>query len=380
MKPMTYEEALRASRHADGPCVSLYIAPRDRVRPLSGIARLSALLAVAARRLEAALGGRSSRLAERFLEPVAGLARRQLRRQGEGGLAIFHSRGVTGYIELPEAVPELVVVAASFHVKPLLRFAREQREAHVLAVRRGSVDLYLTRAADMRLLTSVPVPKALQLAAANAAILQSRRSAGAAEDERLDDLAATVARRVAGTRRAASLPPLIVVGRDALADVVYARVRTTGADVAFLSASPDRMSLPTLADEARALAHPHFEAARRAELEGVGRAAAAGALLIDLHEIARAVVAGRVRTLVVAHDRHVWGTLDRVSGRIRLVEHDGRLADDLLDDLAEEVLARGGRVIAASERELPSAQPAVAVIRQEAPRQVFASRLELPAG
>jgi hypothetical protein len=294
-------------------------------------------------------------------------------------VAIFHSRGVTGYVELPEAVPELVVVADSFHVKPLLRLAREQREAHVVAVRRGSVDLYLARAADMRLLTSVPVPKAMQLAAANASIFMSRRSAGAAEDERLDGLAAAVVRRVASTRRTASTPPLVVIGRDALADVIYARLRTSGDDVGFLSASPDRMSLLTLTGEAMALARPHFEAARRAELEGVGYAAAAGALLTDLHEIAHAVVAGRVRTLVVAHDRHVWGTLDRESGRIRLVEHDSRLTDDLLDDLAEEVLSRGGRVIAASESELPGAQLAAAVIRQEAPRQPFAARLELPA-
>ncbi len=81
----------------------------------------------------------------------------------------------------------------------------------------------------------------------------------------------------------------------------------------------------------------------RARNQGKGRD------LVD--DVAAAAVAGRVRRLWLDAERRIAGRIDPQSGRTL----EGAGDDDVLDALAELVLARGGEVIPVPAAALPSA-------------------------
>jgi hypothetical protein len=70
----------------------------------------------------------------------------------------------------------------------------------------------------------------------------------------------------------------------------------------------------------------------------------------QLGEIALAVVARRVAMLLIEAERHVPGSMDHATGRIRSADLAHPEIDDLLDDFGEFVLKTGGEVVVVPHR------------------------------
>ena len=80
--------------------------------------------------------------------------------------------------------------------------------------------------------------------------------------------------------------------------------------------------------------------------------------------VAEAAVSGRVRRLLVADGKPLFGRVDRTTGEVTL--HAGQTGpqdDDVLDDLAEIVLARGGEVLVLDPPRMPGEAAAAATFR-----------------
>jgi hypothetical protein len=90
-----------------------------------------------------------------------------------------------------------------------------------------------------------------------------------------------------------------------------------------------------------------------------------GKVVEELNDITIAAIQGRVRNLVIASDRFHWGQLDKVTGEMtsQLSKNQALLQDDILDDLAEIVIARGGDVTLFKYKEMPSDNEAIAFLR-----------------
>jgi hypothetical protein len=75
----------------------------------------------------------------------------------------------------------------------------------------------------------------------------------------------------------------------------------------------------------------------------------------DLSDVAVAAVQSRVDTLLIEADRQIPGHLDPESGRIETTANASEASevDDLLDDLAELVLSRGGQVVVVPAADMP---------------------------
>ncbi len=83
----------------------------------------------------------------------------------------------------------------------------------------------------------------------------------------------------------------------------------------------------------------------------------------DLGRVAAAAAAGRIATLLIDADRHVWGRLDRESGRIELRDSGDPATDDLLDDIGELVITTGGEVVVVPAERMPVRTGAAAIYR-----------------
>ena len=89
--------------------------------------------------------------------------------------------------------------------------------------------------------------------------------------------------------------------------------------------------------------------------------AGAGRATDDLGAIGRAVVEGRVRYLLLEENARVPGRLDPQTGAVS-IEADGG-GSDLLDDLAEQTLLRGGETVVLPAARMPVKRPASAALR-----------------
>jgi hypothetical protein len=88
--------------------------------------------------------------------------------------------------------------------------------------------------------------------------------------------------------------------------------------------------------------------------EKFGRATAKGLGSDELAAVSQAAVAGRVETLLMDADRHIAGRIDAASGRIKYGELSDPEVDDLLDDLGELVVKKGGQVVIAPAERMPT--------------------------
>ena len=83
----------------------------------------------------------------------------------------------------------------------------------------------------------------------------------------------------------------------------------------------------------------------------------------DLYEVAKAAVSTQVATLLVEADRVIPGVIDRETGAIGSVNPTNSHVDDMLDDLAELVMAKGGEVVIVPAARMPTTSGLAAIYR-----------------
>lgn len=83
----------------------------------------------------------------------------------------------------------------------------------------------------------------------------------------------------------------------------------------------------------------------------------------DLTEIAEAIAAGRVATLMIEADRLISGRFDAKTGELELHPDDIQEEDDLLDDLGRVVEKKKGKVWVVPAWQMPSNTGVAAIYR-----------------
>ncbi len=87
----------------------------------------------------------------------------------------------------------------------------------------------------------------------------------------------------------------------------------------------------------------------------------------DLQQIAKRTLMSQVRFLLIEDERKIWGELDRDQGTVDITGEGLEQADrggiDLLDDLAEFVIAMGGEVFVLPQERMPVGTGAAAILR-----------------
>jgi hypothetical protein len=158
--------------------------------------------------------------------------------------------------------------------------------------------------------------------------------------------------------------PLIVVGAGTLLPLFREVCGSTGLHAEFVEGAVDDVGIEKLHERTLPSARRALDARDEvlvAEFRGqLDRGLAADILT----RVAEAAVLGRVRRLLVADGRPLFGRVDRTTGEVTL--HAGQMGpqdDDVLDDLAEIVLARGGEVVVLDPPKMPDEAAAVATFR-----------------
>ena len=367
-KTPTPEDLRNLLQPRSEPCISIFLPlPRHGADLATAPLRYRALL----REAEGLLADRyDARRVRELLAPLAGLAEADdVLGRGPGGLAAFRADGLFETYRLWPEPPERAVVADTFHVKPVLRCLQDRDRWFVLAL--GSRQASLWKGSG-RGLSPLPLPQLSAPAAPDrGGAPRGGRSAGPGKvpeegnGARREEVL-RFCRAVDGVLRevldadsvllVAGATPVVALFREVCGHRGLAAEAVEGA---FEVAPADELHARALPAARRALA-----ARDQALVDDFRRQLDRGLAADVLTRVAEASVAGRVRRLLVADGRPLFGRVDRVSGEVTL--HAGQTGpqdDDVLDDLAEIVLARGGEVVVLTPERMPDEAAAVATFR-----------------
>ena len=289
------------------------------------------------------------------------------------GLAVLGGPGIFLPLRFAQSVAELVVVADSFHTKPLRRFLQSVDRYQVLGLSLDKIRLFEgNRHALDELELVVGVPRTIadalgeeltephQTVASYGGVggagNRMHHSHGGKADEAVD-------RAVLAHYTKPSGLPLILAALPEHHHLFRQVSQNPLLVDDGIRCNPD--SLP--ADELRALSwqavEPRYQARLSSLREEFEQARSKGLGSDDLAQVAEASTSGRVETLLIDADRQIAGRLDSATGRVELANLSDPQIDDLLDDLGELVAQKGGTVLVIPTAAMPSPTGLAAIYR-----------------
>lgn len=288
------------------------------------------------------------------------------------GLAIFASPERFEIYELQRPVPELVIVAESFHTKPLIRILQSADRYQILCLSRHDAQLYEGNRDALDPVELIDVPGTIEdlFGAKQSPQTEAIRSYG------------TETRAGGMTVHHGHRPKTDVVEADMLRyfrtvdrGILEHHSRPSGLPLMLAAlpenhqsfraishnpflmddgilSNPAALSIEELREQAWQTLEPLYLARLEELKEKFGTAQARQSGSGDLADVAKAAIASQVDTLLIEAERVIHGTLDRTTGSIHPAT-DSR-GDDMLDDLAELVLGNGGEVIVVPRERMPT--------------------------
>lgn len=284
---------------------------------------------------------------DRFLEPIRKLGHdKKLLKEMNGNVGLFRTATSFRMLNIPVPVEQICVVATTFHVKPLLRWMQVDHDFLLLGLDRRSAFLYQGSQQSFRFVDSIAVSENDRL--------------------RLEQVTIWVNEWLMDLARDAK-PRLFLAGDGPLAvelpgELSYERIHTRPLGGPFRQDSAAGLCHEVrqiLIQEARHTLESALIEFYHAEDLKLGKR--------NIFQIAKAAIQGRVRKLIVADGIQIFGKMDPKTGGLAIhpadLDHED---DDLLDDLAQTVLAKGGEVIVAKRDEIPKGHPILAIIDRPA--------------
>jgi hypothetical protein len=273
----------------------------------------------------------------------------------------------------------LVVVADTFHTRPLIHYLNTNKHFFLLALSKKSVAFYEGDDHGMTRLEVDTLPRQLSdvarggtgrpylgvhgaLAQAKSPVFHGQGRGRRARGD-LDRFFRAIDRALWPVLHDETAPLLLagVAEHQASYRAIcrYPEVLEEGVE-----GNVDRTPLRELHARALAILRRSRREIESAVVTQVNGALGSGRAATDLREIAEAAAHGRVRLLVHARGEHVWGKLNRSTGEVEIrdLQRDAEDAD-LIDDLSEAVLLRGGDVFELPAGKLPSPSPVAAIYR-----------------
>lgn len=388
MRQFTTGHLTEMLKEQEGPCVSLY-QPTHRHHPdnQQDPVRFRNLL----KELEASLlqkfpAEQARDILQKF-EPLAGDT--EFWKHRTDALAILASSSTFHVFDLQRPVKELLVVAGSFHLKPLLRITQSADRYQILCIGRHEARLLEGNrdALDPVELTEVPstIAEALgeELTDSHQTVASYGGTGGGSNmgrhgepamhhghggkkdevDIDMERFFRVVDRGILEHHSRPSGLPLMLAALTEYHTPFRQISHNPHLMEEGIMSNPDAMSLEKMRTEAWQKVEPVY-LKRLALLVDEYHEASSRLLGSDeLRDIAVAAAEGRIATLLIEADRQMPGRIDPATGGIERGELPDPDTDDMLDDLAEITLRMKGDVVIVPADRMPSSNGMAAIYR-----------------
>lgn len=309
--------------------------------------------------------------AERFLEPVMNHAERKhfllplekladevvLLSQLKSNFGMFRTSESFRMIPIPVEVRPKCIVATTFHVKPLLKWMQSDQDFLLLGIGLTDVHLYSGNQINFEKIGSTQLSAEAQAALAEPHLMSARVISKVIR-ENVRELSAWV-----GSLCPLNHPRLYVAGVRAMSEAFLRSrpLRNIYRNPIWSSFSENQ--IPLILELIRKMNQRDGALRIEKSIFEFSHAKERANLCTDLAGIARAAVQGRVRKLLISDQIEIFGKLDAKSGQLKLhgqdLDHED---DDLLDDVAQNVIATGGEVLIGHVGAMSAMSPILALL------------------
>ena len=356
----------------DPPCLSLY-QPTHRHRPENEQDPIRFRNLVKAME-ESLLQRYPAHEVQLVLDPFLALANdRDFWNHTLDGLAVLGAKGMFRVYRLQRPMAELVIVADSFHTKPLRRFLQSVGRYQVLGLSLHRIQLFEGNRDALDEIDPAPdVPRTIaetlgdeltepyQTVASHGGIGGASTAIHHGHGGKKDEVDIDAGRFFRAVDRAVlehhSRPsglPLILAALPEHHHLFHQVSHNPFLMAEGLTINPDILPINELRQRAWQVVEPQYQAQLAVLLDEFAVARSNGLGSDDLIQVAQAAAAGRVSTLLIESDREIPGRIDRATGRVEPADLNQPQVDDLLDDLGELVGKMGGRVMVIPAERMP---------------------------
>lgn len=299
------------------------------------------------------------------------------------GLAVLAAADEVHLFTLRRKLPERVVVADSFHIKPLLRAVQSADRFQVLGITREKVSFFEGDRYGVDPVELVDFPATLTDALGEettdphhgAAVGPTSPAAssgtanyghGSRKDEIDKDTPRffrVIDREVADRFSKPSGLPLVLAGLPENLAEFHKVAHNPHLQPDGVPADPNSLDRDQLLKQVWQLMEPRYLQRLGKIIDDFQTAQSRERGSSDLSTVARAANEGRVGRLLIDADKVIAGRINRETGGIENGELHDPETDDLLDDLAELVLSTGGEVIVVPSERMPTQTGLAAIFR-----------------
>lgn len=300
------------------------------------------------------------------------------------GLAVFMAADDFHCYRLPFPVEELLIIARSYYVKPVLPLFTNDGHYYILALSQNEVRLFEgTRHSVGQIDLPAEIPssldealkldepeKQLQMHSGSSpggegtGMFHGQGSGGEEQEAGIEHYLSLVDSGLKEISRDQQTP-LILAGVDYLLPIYrrvsdYAHIMPEG-----ITGSPEHLLPEALQERAWPIVEPYFRQEMEKIMAQYQQFADTDKATDNIEEIVAAAVNGRVDKLVLAVGTQVWGMFNRDTGKVAYFQEGQRQEDHLplLDFAAMQTLQNGGTVFALSQDEMPTKSAIAAVFR-----------------
>ncbi|NCN27315.1 hypothetical protein GW915_07045 [bacterium] len=298
---------------------------------------------------------------ERFLQPVRDLLDDEsLLKKLKGTIGIFRTPDSFRVMSIPIEVEAICVVATTFHVKPLFKWIQADREFILVGLDDHGANLYRGNLNSMKKIGEYKFKSRYSLDWLEPK--HSTRPKQKLKGQRLKVAMASAADWVYQMCEGSDAR-MYIAGKRNLTNCFAEEADVSNLDQFIIGYSFSKENIALVSAEVRA----HLQAEVRMEFERnlieFQYAEVTHSAKRNLLEIAADAINGRVRKLLISDGVNLFGKLCRQTGRVSLhPRHLDHEDDDLLDDLAQEVMAHGGQVLVASHKDMPLGRSIIAIV------------------
>jgi len=289
------------------------------------------------------------------------------------GLAVLGGPSLFRVFRLQRTVPELAVVADSFHIMPLRRFLQSVGRYQVLGLSLRKIQLFEGNRDALDEIEPAPgVPRTITGAlgdeltdthltiASYGGIGQASTPMHHGHGGKQDGVQTDAERFFRAIDHALlehhSRPsglPLILAALPEYHSLFHRVSHNPFLMEEGLPINPDELPIYELRERAWQVVEPHYQARLATQADEFVVAKSKGLGSDDLAQVAQAAAAGRVATLLIQSDRQISGRLDSETGRVEAADLSHPQVNDLLDELVELVGKMGGQVLVISPEQMP---------------------------
>lgn len=291
-----------------------------------------------------------------FLLPIKRLLRdpRILISGNQKGWAIFRTKSSFRLKSIPVHLPNLGVVAKSFHIKPMLRWTLMEENCYVLSLNKSEAILFKASNGAVKQIATLPFFDTLPGGVQRDKLSEFQQKFASLNwiDDRLTDIIAD------------KKAPLILAGVERNIQLFSQLTNHKRLIKEYLSGSFDYESKNELRRALNILFHEVEGKQKSRALNQYQAASRKSKVETDLVEIFQQSLRNGIRKLYIAEDKYIWGNLNAEDGSLMVHPFQkNSLDDDILDDIAELVIKNGAEVVVLPSKDMPDGLSITAILK-----------------